>query len=158
MYFHNTSSHYPTTKGFDLYIRAVIQEWEIYAGYTYSVAERKYLSQNQFIPLTPKHRLAFTLVKDFDEVGFRFGIEGSYNGYQYREDYSKTPGYFFLAAMMEKKWGKHISFVLNGENLLDYRQSKVESLYTGTISNPVFKPLWAPIDGRVINLSVRWKR
>lgn len=145
------------TKGFDMYIRAVIHEWELYAGYTYTIAERKYLSQNQFIPLTPKNRFAFTLVRDFEEAGFRFGIEGSYNGYQYRDDYSKTPGYFFMAAMMEKKWGKHTSIVLNGENLFDYRQSKVEPLYTGTVSNPVFKPLWAPIDGRVINLSVRWK-
>lgn len=145
------------TKGFDTYIRAVVHEWELYAGYTYTIAERKYLNQNQFIPLTPKNRFAFTLVRDFEKVGFRFGIEGSYNGYQYREDNSKTPGYFFMAAMMEKKLGKHISIVLNGENLLDYRQSKVETLFTGTISNPVFKPLWAPIDGRVLNLSFRWK-
>lgn len=145
------------TKGFDTYIRAVVHEWELYAGYTYTIAERKYLNQNQFIPLTPKNRFAFTLVRDFEKVGFRFGIEGSYNGYQYREDNSKTPGYFFMAAMMEKKLGKHISIVLNGENLLDYRQSKVETLFTGTILNPVFKPLWAPIDGRVLNLSFRWK-
>lgn len=145
------------TKGFDTYIRTIIHEWELYAGYTYTIAERKFLSQNQFIPLTPKNRFAFTIVRDFEKAGFRFGIEGSYNGYQYREDYSKTPGYFFMAAMLEKKWGKHISIVLNGENLFDYRQSKVESLYTGTISNPEFKSLWAPIDGRVLNVSVRWK-
>lgn len=145
------------TKGFDTYIKAVVHEWELYAGYTYTIAERKYMNKNQFIPLTPKNRFAFTIVRDFEKAGFRFGIEGSYNGYQYREDYSKTPGYFFMAAMMEKKWGRHISIVLNGENLFDYRQSKVESLYTGTISNPVFKSLWAPIDGRVLNVSVRWK-
>jgi iron complex outermembrane receptor protein/outer membrane receptor for ferrienterochelin and colicins len=58
--------------------------------------------------------------------------------------------------MMEKNLGKHFSVVLNGENILDYRQSKEEVLYTGTITNPVFNPLWAPIDGRVINLSVKW--
>lgn len=145
------------TRGFDTYIRTVIAKWEIYAGYTYTIAERKYVSVNQFIPLTPKNRFAFTLVRDVEKAGFRFGLEGSYNGYQHREDYSTTPGYFFMAAMMEKKIGKHISIVLNGENLLDYRQSKVEPLYTGTVTHPVFNPLWAPIDGRVINLSVRWK-
>jgi iron complex outermembrane receptor protein/outer membrane receptor for ferrienterochelin and colicins len=63
----------------------------------------------------------------------------------------------FMAAMVERKLGKKISLVLNCENLLDYRQSKHEALYTGTITNPTFKPLWAPIDGRVINCSVRWK-
>lgn len=47
--------------------------------------------------------------------------------------------------------------ILNGENLLDYRQSRYEQLYTGSITNPRFKPLWAPIDGRVVNLAVRIK-
>ncbi|HEY6915491.1 MAG TPA: hypothetical protein VI413_12510, partial [Paludibacter sp.] len=83
--------------------------------------------------------------------------EGSYTGSQYRFDTSKTPGYMFMAAMVEKKFGDHISVVLNGENLLNYRQSNVESLYTGTISNPTFNPLWAPIDGRIINLSLKYQ-
>lgn len=144
------------SKGYDTYIKAVIDEWELYAGYTFTIAERKYLPQNQFIPLTPKNRFAFTIVKDLEEIGFRLGIEGSYTGPQYREDFTKTPGYFFMAAMVEKKLGKHFSVVLNGENLLDYRQSKEETLYTGTMAHPEFKPLWAPIDGRVINLSVKW--
>lgn len=145
------------SKGSDTYIKAVIDEWEIYAGYTYTIAERKYLTNNQFIPLTPKNRFAFTLVKELAQSRIRFGLEGSYTGYQHREDYTKTPGYFFMAAMVEKKVGAHYSIVLNGENLLDYRQSKIESLYTGSITYPTFKPLWAPIDGRVINLSFRWK-
>lgn len=144
------------TKGSDTYIRTVINNWELYAGYTFTIAERKYLVQNQFVPLTPKHRFAFTIVKDFEKPGIRFGIEGSYTGHQYRDDYTKTPGYLFIAAMIEKKLGNHFSVVLNGENILDYRQSKTETLYSGTITNPVFKPLWAPIDGRVINLSVKW--
>jgi len=145
------------TKGSDTYIRMVIQGWELYAGYTFTIAERKYLTHNQFVPLTPKNRFAFTAVKDFEKAGFRCGIEASYTGHQYRDDHSQTPGYLFIAAMMEKKLGKHFSAVLNGENLLDYRQSKVEALYRGTITNPVFSPLWAPIDGRVINLSLKWK-
>ena len=143
------------TEGFDTYVRSLVHNWEIYAGYTFTIAERKYLQQNQFIPLTPKHRMAFTLVRDFEEKGWRIGLEGSYNGPQYRVDRSKTPGYFFMAAMVEKKFGKKVSLVLNGENLLDFRQSKKEALYTGTLTNPVFNPLWAPIDGRVINLSVK---
>lgn len=145
------------TKGFDTYIKAVVSEWELYAGYTFTIAERTYLLQNQFMPLTPKHRIAFTLVRDFEKVGVRLGLEGSYTGSQYRFDNTKTPGYMFVAAMIEKKFGDHISVVLNGENLLNYRQSNVESLYTGTISNPVFKPLWAPIDGRILNLSLKFQ-
>ncbi|MCW3121839.1 MAG: TonB-dependent receptor plug, partial [Flavipsychrobacter sp.] len=66
-----------------------------------------------------------------------------------------TKPYFLTALMIERKFGKMYSVVLNGENLFDYRQSKQEQLYTGPTLNPAFKPLWAPIDGRVINLSVR---
>lgn len=145
------------SKGSDTYIRAVIEDWELYAGYTLTVAERKYLTTEQFLPLTPKNRFAFTIVKDFEDIGFRFGIEGSYTGPQHRENHSLTPGYFFMAGMIEKRIAKHISVVLNGENLLDYRQSKIEPLFTGPVSNPVFKPLWAPIDGRVINVSAKWQ-
>jgi outer membrane receptor for ferrienterochelin and colicins len=145
------------TKGYDTYVKAVINEWEIYAGYTLTIAERKYLASNQFVLLTPKHRFAFTLVRDFEEEGFRFGLEGSYTGAQHRIDYTETLGYFFMAGMVEKKLGKHFSVVLNAENILDYRQSRIETLFTGSTANPSFKPLWAPIEGRAINLSVKYK-
>jgi outer membrane receptor for ferrienterochelin and colicins len=144
------------TKGFDTYIKATIDEWELYVGYTYTIAERTYLAQNQFVPLIPKHRMAFTIVKDIEGL-WRFGLEGSYNGVQFREDASETKDYFFMAALVERKFGEKISLVLNGENLLDFRQSNSEQLYTGSITNPQFKSLWAPIDGRVINLALRLK-
>lgn len=145
------------SKGFDTYVQAVLHGWELYAGYTFTIAERKYLSQNGFVPLTPRHRAAFTLVRDFESAGWRAGLEGSYNGPQFRFDATRTPAYLFLAAMIEKRFGKRWSLVLNGENLLDYRQSKKERLYTGTTADPQFQPLWAPIDGRVINLSLKFR-
>lgn len=144
------------SKGFDTYAQLQLHGWEAYAGYTFTIAERNYLSQNSFVPLTPKNRFAFTLVKEFGER-WRFGLEGSYTGRQYRDRDSRTPGYLFMAAMVERKLGNHISLVLNGENLFDYRQSKEESLYFGSITHPQFKPLWAPIDGRAVNLSLRLK-
>lgn len=146
------------SKGADTYIRTVLYEWELYLGYTFTMAERTYLSTNQFMPITPKHRFAFTLVKDFNAIGLRFGAEGSYFGSQYRMDGTLTPGYYFVAALVEKKIGKHVSIVLNAENLLDFRQNSVESkMYTGTISHPTFNALWAPIDGRVVNVAIKYQ-
>lgn len=142
------------TKGFDTYIQADLNGYELYVGYTFTIAERKYLTSNQFMPLTPKNRMACTLVKDFDELGFRVGVEASYNGKQIRYDGSNTPGYLFAAMMLEKRIGEKIRFVLNCENIFDYRQSRIESLYSGSIMMPDFKPLWAPIDGRVVNLAM----
>ena len=143
------------SKGFDTYVRAVLNGWELYLGYTFTIAERTYLAQNQFIPLTPKHRAAFTLVRDFKAAGWRMGLEGSYNGRQYSFDATKTPDYVFIAALVNRHFGSRVDVVLNCENLLDYRQSKVEPLYTGSITHPEFVPLWGPIEGRVVNLSVK---
>jgi iron complex outermembrane receptor protein/outer membrane receptor for ferrienterochelin and colicins len=108
------------------------------------------------MPLTPRNRTAFVAVYEIPER-WRFALEGSYTGAQYRDNDAKTPGYMFMAAMVERKLRRKISLVLNCENVLDYRQSKHEALFTGSVADPVFKPLWAPIDGRVINCSIRWK-
>lgn len=143
------------TKGFDTYIKLKLEDWELYAGCTYTIAERKYLSDSQFIPLTPKFRMAYMLTKEWEGKA-RFCVEASYNGKQYREDYTQTPDYLFIASMIEYKFNKHIALILNCENILDYRQSRVESLYTGTITNPTFKSLWAPTDGRCFNACLKF--
>ena len=143
------------SKGIDTYMKLKMFDWELYAGLTYTIAERKYLDSNQFMPVTPKFRMAYMLTREWEGKG-RFCVEASYNGSQFRENGTSTPGYLFMAAMAEVKLNDHLKLILNGENLLDYRQSKVESLYDGTISNPSFKALWAPIDGRVINLCLKF--
>jgi iron complex outermembrane receptor protein/outer membrane receptor for ferrienterochelin and colicins len=142
------------TKGFDTYIKLHVVGIDLYAGYTYTLAERKYLTQNQFIPLTPQFRMAYMLTKEWEGKG-RFCIESSYTGSQYRLDNTKTPAYFFLASMIEYKFTKHCALIINGENLLDFRQSRKEGLFTGTLTNPSFNALWAPIDGRVVNACLR---
>jgi iron complex outermembrane receptor protein/outer membrane receptor for ferrienterochelin and colicins len=143
------------SKGLDTYMKLKMFDWELYAGLTYTIAERKYLDSKQFMPVTPKFRMAYMLTREWEGKG-RFCVEASYNGSQFREDGTTTPGYLFMAAMAEVKLNDHLKLILNGENLLDYRQSKVESLYDGTLSNPSFKALWAPIDGRVMNLCLKF--
>ncbi|MES2890732.1 MAG: TonB-dependent receptor, partial [Bacteroidota bacterium] len=128
-----------TSKGFDSYIRFHQEDWELYLGYTFTIVNRNYLQQNKFMPLTPKNRFAFVIVHEIGDL-WRFGLEGSYTGPQFRDGDSKTAGYLFLAGLVEKKFGDAISVVLNCENLLDYRQSKHEALYTGSMLNPSFKP------------------
>lgn len=145
------------SKGFDTYINAMVDDWELYAGYTFTIVTRDYLDQNQFMPYAPKNRMAFTVVRDFDKIGFHAGLEGSYTGSQKRLNETNTPGYMFIAAMISEKIGEHFTIILNCENMLNYTQSKAEPLYTGSIDDPQFVPLWAPIDGRVINLSVKFQ-
>ncbi|RYG16273.1 MAG: TonB-dependent receptor, partial [Chitinophagaceae bacterium] len=143
------------TQGFDSYVQMKLSDWEIYFGYTFTDARRTYLTENQFVPLTPKNRAAGTLVYEIENT-WRLGIEASYNGKQFRDGEAQTQDYVFMAAMVERKFGSKFSLVLNAENLFDKRQSKYEKIYTGNITNPQYKALWAPLDGRVINLAIRF--
>ncbi len=52
--------------------------------------------------------------------------------------------------MAEKLWKKFSLFV-NFENLTDTRQTKFDTIYTGTINNPTFRDIYAPVDGFVVN-------
>ncbi len=142
------------TFGFDTYVKLTVEKLELYLAYTYTDAERKYLDHDQFMPLTPRHRVIFTAVRQIKEK-WRVGIKGSFIDVEYRDGDVNTQPYVLASVMIERKLGKKFSIVLNGKNLFDYRQTRFEQIYGGSITNPTFKPLWAPIDGRVINFSVR---
>lgn len=144
-----------TTTGLDHYLRMTIKATEIYLGYTFVLARQEWVKAQPWVPLTPRHRFAGVLAHEFGEH-FRTGFEASWTGQQVREDGSKTPSYLFLAGMMGWKF-KHFDLILNGENLLNYRQTRAEKVVLGTLSHPVFVPLWAPVEGRVLNLAVVWR-
>ncbi|TAL58504.1 MAG: TonB-dependent receptor [Bacteroidetes bacterium] len=146
--FHN-GKNYINSMGWDTYLRMSIEEWEIYFGYTYTMARQEYNAIQPYVTYTPRNRAAILASYEIKSK-WRFGMEGSYTGFQYREDGTKTPDYIFVAAMIEKKF-KHASIVLNGENLLDARQ---RNFLIPPVNNPAFQTLWGPIDGKVINLSL----
>jgi outer membrane receptor for ferrienterochelin and colicins len=142
------------TQGLQTYARIKYSFIELYLGYVYTDVLQLYKNENRELPVTPKHNFSSVL---FFEPGdhWRFGIESSLIAGQVDENYIKVKNYLLFAAMIQYNVGS-FSFVLNGENLLDFRQNKIEKIYDGDINNPVFHDLWAPIDGRVINLSVKW--
>jgi len=144
-----------TTKGLETYIQVIHDELEIYLGYIYTSAKRLYDTDHPDLDLIAKNKFASIVAYEFSEH-LRAGIESALTGKQYLDDGSRTPGYLFMAAMIRYDVGK-FSFVLNCENLLDYRQTRKETILIPPPQNPGFKQLWAPIDGRVVNFSVRTK-
>ena len=142
-----------TTVGFESYLRIkFFNKLEVYLGYVFTDARKDYDSVNTTMSLNARNKVS-TVITYEPMTHWMFGIESSYIGWQYTDDHVRHPDYFFLAMMVSykvKKW----RFVLNGENLLDYRQSKVEAIVLPPYRNPVFPQLWAPIDGRVINFSI----
>ena len=141
------------TKGFETYVAVTHDVLEIYFGYTYTNAQQKYDALHPNVSLSARNKFATVIAYEFSG-NFRAGIEAAYTGKQYLDDGRKTSPYLFIAGMMRYDI-KNISFVLNCENLLDYRQTRKETIFTGPVTNPIFKQIWAPLDGRVINLSVK---
>ena len=141
------------TKGFETYVAVSHDALEIYLGYTFTDAQKKYDATHPHVSLSAKNKFASVLAYEFSSK-FRAGIEAAYTGKQYLDDNSTTSPYLFAAAMMRYDI-KNISFVLNCENIFDYRQTRKENIVYGSVSNPSFKQIWAPIDGRVINFSAR---
>jgi len=59
--------------------------------------------------------------------------------------------------MTEKRLTEQFSLFLNFENFLDTRQTSFDSIYTGSIDQPRFRDIYAPLDGFVINGGVKLK-
>ncbi|MEO6252013.1 MAG: TonB-dependent receptor [Ferruginibacter sp.] len=142
-----------STKGFETYVALLHSGLEMYLGYTYTIAKQLYNPAQPFVPLSAKSKFAAVISNEFSHR-FRACIEASYTGRQYLDNGSKTPGYLVAAGMIRYDI-KKLSLVLNCENIFDYRQTRKENIVFGPTANPSFKQLWAPVDGRVLNLSAR---
>lgn len=141
------------TQGLQTYMRLHYKTVELYLGYVFTDVKKLYDLQHHELPVTPKHNFSSVFFYEPDDH-WRMGIESSLIAGQLDQNYVPVKNYFLLAAMVQYNIGK-FSFVLNAENMLDFRQNKTSRIYDGTVSNPEFHKLWAPIDGRVINLSVK---
>ncbi len=147
------------SQGSDTYLRLNLDELEWYLGYNYT--EVAYMNATKYKPITlfPHHKFASTVLWEL-EGEWKIGLEAAWQGLQYinNENYQKAPDYWFFAAMISKMW-KNSTLTLNVENLMNYRQSRVQAMYIGSLNtgstNPNLLPVWGPLEGRVINLSYR---
>ncbi|HNW97763.1 MAG TPA: TonB-dependent receptor [Bacteroidales bacterium] len=152
---YQTAPYYIDTKGSDTYVRLTYEGVELYFGYTAMSPLSHKNSVSTSLPLTPKSKLSYIIAYEVEDK-WLMGVESSYQSYQYLEDGSKVQGYWFYAAMVQRQIGKFY-ITLNCENVFDFRQNKIEQIVLSPYNNPVFKTLWAPIDGRVVNLALRFK-
>lgn len=154
IYFTN-ASRAVTSYGMETYLLVQHNDLEIYLGYTLTDARKKYDAVHPYVSLSARNKFAGVIGYEFSKK-FRAIVEASYTGNQFLDDGTKTPSFLFAAAMIRYDVG-HFSFVLNCENLFDYRQTKKEEIVIPPYTDPRFKQLWAPIDGRVVNLSIKIK-
>jgi len=143
------------TQGLETYLRLRVDETELYLGYVFTDARRQYDPVNPHVELAARHKFAAVGTVEVTD-NFGAGLEAAYTGQQYRSDGTTTPGYPMFAALLRYRRGPW-TLVLNGENLLDYRQTRHERVVLPPYGNPVFRELWAPVEGRAVNLSLNWR-
>lgn len=143
------------TRGIETNIKLSYDHIKLFIGYTLADVQQHDNETTTNIPLVSRHRLNNVLMYEkHDDI--RVGLEAYYFSPQNLSDGTTSDAYWILGLMTEKMW-EDFSLFLNFENFLDTRQTKFESIYTGSLSDPQFKDIYAPVDGFVINGGIKIK-
>lgn len=149
------SSGYIHTKGTETNIKIGYDDFKLFLGYTFTETRLIENGINTENPLTPKHRINSVLMYEIEDK-WKIGLEAYYFSPQKLNDGTTGKDYVMCGFMAEKIW-ERFSLYINFENFLDTRQTRFDNIYTGTITNPVFKDIYAPLDGFVINGGIKFR-
>lgn len=137
------------TRGTETNIKIGYEDFKLFLGYTYTDAKIHSNGSVTENPLTAKHRINSVLMYEVEEK-WKVGLEAYYFSKQKLSDGSTGKDYVICGFMVEKLWEK-FSLYINFENFLDARQTRFDTIYTGTVVNPIFREIYAPLEGFVIN-------
>jgi iron complex outermembrane receptor protein len=146
--FQNADGHIDT-RGTETNLRLLYGDFKLFVGYTYTDATTNYWGIEQWLPLTARHRLNNVLMYEVEEK-LKVGLEGYYFSRQRLSDGTTGKPYWITGFMVEKLWERFSAYI-NFENFTNTRQSKFDTIYTGTIDNPQFRDIYAPVEGFVVN-------
>jgi iron complex outermembrane receptor protein len=141
------------TKGLETNIKITYQDFKLFTGYTLADVKQHYNGQQTDYPLVARHRLNNVLMYEIEEK-LKLGLEAYYYGPQQLSDGATGKSYWINGFMAERIW-ERFSLFLNFENFLNTRQTRFDTIYTGTITNPVFRDIYAPVDGFVVNGGIK---
>jgi outer membrane receptor for ferrienterochelin and colicins len=141
-----------TSLGVDNYVRIKKGPVEVYMGYTFVYPRKDYDHAQPYLTLTPLHRGATVVSYDIS-AHWKIGVEGSLVGKQYLDYGNPTKPYFLLSSSVHYTV-KKVTLVLNGENLLNVRQSHYGPVVEAPFNRPRFAEIWAPEEGVVVNFSI----
>ncbi|MBS3993011.1 MAG: TonB-dependent receptor [Bacteroidetes bacterium] len=148
----NFEFHQPTgfidTKGLETNLKFTFGDFKLFVGYTFAEVKQHYNVTSDF-PLVAKHRLNNVLMYEIEDK-IKIGLEAYYFSPQKLSDGKTGKAYWINGLMIERLWEK-FSVFLNFENFLNTRQTRFDTIYTGSITNPTFRDIYAPVDGFVIN-------
>ena len=126
------------------------KDYKFFLGYTHADVEQHLQAETREAALIPEDRVNMVFVYE-KEDDIRVGLEAYYYGRQTLESGRQSPDYWIFGLMTEKIFSEDFSVFLNLENFGDTRQTRDGPVYTGSITNPEFVDIYAPLDGYVIN-------
>ncbi len=141
------------TKGMETNAKITFSDFKLFVGYTYADVNQHTGGTSIAYPLVSKHRLNNVLMYELEDQ-WKIGLEAYYFSKQKLNDGAVGKSYWTTGFMAEKLWERFSVFV-NLENFGDTRQTKFDSIYTGSIISPVFRDIYAPVDGFVINGGIK---
>lgn len=94
--------------------------------------------------------------KDLSINKWRIGSEIYYFSKQKLSDGS-IGRYYWLTGLVAERFWKKFSLYINFENFGDVRQTRFENIYNGSVTNPTFKDIYAPLEGFVVNGGIKLK-
>jgi outer membrane receptor for ferrienterochelin and colicins len=147
------STGYLDTKGMETNLRVTYENFKLFVGYTYTDANTHFTNTKEWLPLTARHRLNNVLMYEIEDK-LKIGLEAYHYSRQKLNDGTFGKPYWIAGLMAEKLWKKFSLFV-NFENFTDTRQSKFDTIYTGTIEQPFFRDIYAPVEGFVVNGGIK---
>ncbi|HQW83758.1 MAG TPA: TonB-dependent receptor [Ferruginibacter sp.] len=155
-YYFANSAKPVISSGFETNLKLIYKEdLKLFVGYTFTEANAKYLTGNQFLSLVPKNKLNLTIMYE-KEDNFKLGLEGYFTGKQYLDNGNKTASYWEFGFMAQKTFRK-VSVFINFENFTDQRQGKYKRVVNLPHNNPTFDQIWNHTEGFVANAGIKIK-
>jgi iron complex outermembrane receptor protein len=129
-------------RGIETNLKLDHEPFALYLGHTFTDTDADLVS---------RHRFNSVLMIE-EEEAWRIGLEAYYHGQQ-----NIGKAYVIAGIMADVRIGFATVFI-NLENVFDVRQTRFERVYTEY--SPTFagiNPLYAPLDGRILNGGVRFE-
>ena len=146
---------YIDTKGVETNVKLTYKDFKLFVGYTFADVKEHYNGNATTFPLVAKHRLNNVLMYEIEDK-LKMGLEAYSFSPQELNDGATGKEYWLFGFMVEKIWEKFSVFI-NFENFGNTRQTKFDTIYTGSITDPTFRDIYAPVDGFVVNGGVKIK-
>ena len=150
VYQYQQTNGFTDAKGLEINLKWTYGDFNLFVGYTYADVKQHNNGVISEATLVAKNRLNNVLMYEKEE-NFWIGLEAYYYSPQKLGDGTTGQSYWIVGLMAEKHLGERISIFVNFENFLDTRQTAFDTIYTGNLSDPQFRDIYAPVDGFVIN-------